>query len=347
VVTTRKLGRSVLGLVRKFLYHASNWPIFVSISIFKLQQFWFWLLLRPRWLIKPIASTTTSNPDSSDLVKFAFSSLDHWDSRYSVTRLKTRSKDSILIDGVLLSVSSSVTGLCDSFWFADAEDPRLILYNEKVYVYIQKAKIIQGKVLDCDIFLVDACTGKFHKLVAPFSYNGKNWIAYENKSSLFFLYSLQPLVILKVPTNELAGDEILMTQISGPKVPDLKWGDDFGFIGEVRGGTPLREIDSNQYLGFTHITPKGSRKSEHYMGVFIYDALLKTARHLPLTSQLRGRLFDPYGIDIVDDFVHVFYSSSVNIPEKDKMPVSSKTVTFSKSILISAIKENGVDISDV
>jgi hypothetical protein len=347
VVTTRKLAIGVLGLARKFLYHANNWPIIVSYSVFKLEQFWFWLLLRPSWLIKPISSVTTSNPDSSDLIKFAFSSLDHENFRYSVTRLKTRSKNSILIDGVLLSVSNSVTGVSDSFWLANAEDPRLILFNEKVYVYIQKARIIQGKVLDCDIYLVDACSGKFHKLVAPFSYNGKNWVAYENNSSLFFLYSLQPLVILKAPTNELASDEIFMTQISGPKVPDLQWGDDFGYIGEIRGGTPLWEFDSNQYLGFTHITPKGSRKSEHFMGVFIYDASLKTVRHLPITSQLRGRLFDPYGIKIVDDSVHVFYSSSVNIPELDKMPVSSRTVTFSKSTLVSAIKENGVDIGDV
>lgn len=60
-----------------------------------------------------------------------------------------------------------------------------------------------------------------------------------------------------------------------------------------------------------------------------------------LRDQAIGRLFDPFGINIVEDRVEVQFSGSVDIPELEGMPVDLQTVTFSKKELVKAILDTG------
>lgn len=335
-----------LGLrrLRNLLFFIYRWPIIVAILIFKFDQFWFRFLLRPAWLHKPISVSIKSNPTNSDFVGFAYSTLFHDNSRYSVIRLTTRKSNSIHIEGVLVTVDRNLNGKLSSFWLENAEDPRLLLFNDKVYIYIQVARFQEGRVIDCDIYLVDVETKVHHKLIPPFSYSGKNWIPYDKNGSLFFIYSLQPLIVLKIPTKNLDVESIFLTQVFGPVVRELAWGDELGFIGEIRGGTPFLQIDECNYLAFSHITPKGSRKTDHFMGALIYNSNDYLVRHLPITARRNARMFDPFGISIVDDTVQVDYSSSIFTPHWGKMPVASATVIFSKSELLRSVNDDGFEL---
>ena len=51
---------------------------------------------------------------------------------------------------------------------------------------------------DCKIFLYDPNSNKTYKINSPFNFNGKNWVPISGSNSLIFVYSIDPLVILKV-----------------------------------------------------------------------------------------------------------------------------------------------------
>jgi hypothetical protein len=252
----------------------------------------------------------------------------------------TRTNSSIAIEGVIATIKCKSTKNIKTLWIEKAEDPRLIVFNNKVYIYIQKPFILDGKIIDTDIFLVDANSGSHHKLISPFGYSGKNWIAYEENQSLFLVYSLQPLVILQVPAGQINNETVFMTQFSGPNLAQLSWGDDLGIFGEIRGGTSFLKID-DYYVAFTHITPRGASKTDHSLGFLVLNTDSLIAKHIPLTSQMKGRLYDPYGLNLKGDKIEVHISCSINIPDLNPMPVASITATFWISDLIKAVIEKG------
>ena len=79
--------------------------------------------------------------------------------------------------------------------FNYAEDPKLFVYKNKILLYFQKKHKLRR---DCEIFLYDPNSNKTYKINSPFNFNGKNWVPISGLNSLIFVYSIDPLVILKV-----------------------------------------------------------------------------------------------------------------------------------------------------
>ena len=79
--------------------------------------------------------------------------------------------------------------------FNNTLDPKLFKYKNKILLYFQKMHSLRN---DCEIFLYDTHLKKTYKINSPFKFNGKNWIPFSGLNSLFFIYSIDPLIILKV-----------------------------------------------------------------------------------------------------------------------------------------------------
>ena len=81
--------------------------------------------------------------------------------------------------------------------FKGAHDPKLFEYRNKILLYFQRTSKNKKKI-DCEIFLYDPHLNKVYKINSPFKFNGKNWIIMSGLNSLIFIYSVYPLIILKV-----------------------------------------------------------------------------------------------------------------------------------------------------
>ena len=80
-------------------------------------------------------------------------------------------------------------------FFIKSMDPKLFKYKNKILLYFQRKHQLRR---DTKIFLHDPNTNKTYNINSPFKYNGKNWVPISGLNSLIFVYSINPLVILKV-----------------------------------------------------------------------------------------------------------------------------------------------------
>jgi hypothetical protein len=124
-------------------------------------------------------------------------------------------------------------------------------------------------------------------------FNGKNWIPFEKDDQLYFIYSLEPLVILQLYFDQQ--DTPALKQIFCSKEFKPRWEIDFAnSIGQVRGGTPGIRFEQN-IIGFTHEVHHVPNYQFHTLGLFILNLSDFKLRLHPLSDLAPGFLIDPYG----------------------------------------------------
>jgi hypothetical protein len=213
-----------------------------------------------------------------------------------------------------------------------AEDARVFHFSGKMYLYYQVSFVRDDGTLDCKIYVFDPLVSAYWEVRSPFNFNGKNWIPFENSGELYFIYSLEPLIVLKVKTwrQTYIQTEIYYDQ-SSLRSSDIVWGDEIGFFGSIRGGSQLIEVDKDIHLGFTHITPENILKFSHQAGVILFNFREMNFQHLVLTKLKPGFLVDPFGIEIQNRMVRMFYSYSINNPHEFTSTVGSSSALFDLS----------------
>jgi hypothetical protein len=217
-----------------------------------------------------------------------------------------------------------------------AEDARVFQFEDSLFIYYQVAVRREDDSLDCDIYLFDPSRSITVPILSPIPFNGKNWIPYEYQGSLFFVYSLEPLIVLQTIewTDEGLILEIVYTAENGSPI-NLAWGDNLGFFGGIRGGSQLISLGDHEYLAFTHVTPSGVLKFSHQAGVLLFNAKEISYKHAFLTSLKPGLLVDPFGIQISANVIEMSYSYSINNPHDATSIVGSSIATFHLSDLLS------------
>ena len=84
-------------------------------------------------------------------------------------------------------------------------------------------------------------------------FNGKNWIPVSGINSLIFVYSIDPLVILKV-VDLKKGKMKAITKVKKEFRPEWNEKIDSSLVGRKRGGSPMVKVGNNKYLGIGHST---------------------------------------------------------------------------------------------
>ena len=185
--------------------------------------------------------------------------------------------------------------------FKHGNDPKLFKYRNKILLYFQKT--FKGR-LDCEICLYDSQLNKVYKINSPLKFNGKNWIPISGLNSLIFIYSVYPLIILKV-VNLNKGRMKVINKIEKGIKPSWNTKDiALSFVGSKRGGSPVVKVNNYTYLGIGHSTEYFNSKykflgSKHKAYVYLFDFKKNNYYTNYLTSNQLGWL-DCFGAELIN-----------------------------------------------
>ena len=287
----------------------------------------FGSVVRIKWKISPIKIKQIHKPDNGLLAPFAYS--------------RASSSSGILESYRVISHLDSTASLNSTIWclsnsqakhsgiIPGAEDARVFQFAEKLYLYYQVSFVRDNGSLDCRIHVFEPISSETWEVRSALNFNGKNWIPFEKSGELYFIYSLEPLILLKVKKwrRGFIEAEVFYDQ-SSMRSSKLVWGDEKGFFGSIRGGSQLIEVQHNIYLGFTHITPEKILKFSHQAGVILFNFTEMSFQHFELTKLTPGLLVDPFGIEVENSKVRMFYSYSINNPHEFTSTVGSSSALF-------------------
>jgi hypothetical protein len=205
----------------------------------------------------------------------------------------------------------------------NGEDPRLFFYMQEPWIYIQIYDEIGG---DVEIRIRNLVTNIEFQLCSPLDFNGKNWIPFEKENQLHFIYSLEPLVVLKLSFND-QGLPVLK-QIFSTKEFKPSWEIDFiKSIGRVRGGTPGIKFEE-KIIGFTHSVHASPNYQFHTLGLFVLNLNDFELKLNPLSELSPGFLIDPYGAIVSKRKIQLFCSVVEGDLHKSDSNVANITIIF-------------------
>jgi hypothetical protein len=180
--------------------------------------------------------------------------------------------------------------------FESGEDPRLFMFNSQNWIMIQKF-IPNDK--DIEITIHNLETNESFTLQSPLGFNGKNWVPYEYESHLYFIYSLEPFVVMRAifAKNEI----ILIIEKEEEGFKPIWEHEPIHSIRWVRGGTPAVKVPNKQYFaGFSHSINNNEDIHAHTFGIYLFNPRTFKIQHTPLSKYKRHLLIDPYGLRISD-----------------------------------------------
>ena len=185
------------------------------------------------------------------------------------------------------------------------------------FYYIFKEHLKIKKKIDCEIFLYDPHLNKVYKIHSPFKFNGKNWIAMSGLNSLIFIYSVYPLIILKV-VNLNKGRMKVINKIEKGIKPRWERYIESTFCGSKRGGSPVVKVNNYTYLGIGHSTEYFNSKfkflgSKHKAYVYLFD-FKKNNYYTNYLTRNPFSWVDSYGAELINkgNKIRFHFSFSTN-----------------------------------
>ena len=172
-------------------------------------------------------------------------------------------------------------------------DPKLFVYKNKILLYFQKKHKLRR---DAKIFLHDPNSNKTYKINSPFNFNGKNWVHISGLNSLIFVYSIDPLIILKV-VDLNKGKMKAITKVKKGFNPAWQVSDiRSSFVGSKRGGSPMVKVGNHRYLGIGHSSTYILKKFLHLGSsqrayIYFFDFKKKIYYINYLTNNKIGHLY--------------------------------------------------------
>ena len=164
------------------------------------------------------------------------------------------------------------------------EDPRLFIYKDELYCI---SWTFNHNKKDLDIFLYNITTRTKTSLHnADLRYNGKNWTPFVYNGSLYFIYALQPLVILKYVEPDLV--KLHYSEVNTNHINSLSFGS--GGIGNIRAGS--QSIYKN---GALHLFSRTGTPNPHIIHFTTLDPVTFKTDTICLEPDRRSGVHDPYG----------------------------------------------------
>ena len=150
------------------------------------------------------------------------------------------------------------------------DDPRLFIFANQAHAMIQ---IFDERKKDIEVRLLNLVTGASFSLHSPFGFNGKNWVPFEFKGELHFLYALSPKVILVLREY---GNGHSLEKLNFPEGFYPVWEHNLEkSIGIYRGGSPALQISPDKFFGFSHAINPNQDIHAHRLGIYSYQCLIK------------------------------------------------------------------------
>jgi hypothetical protein len=187
------------------------------------------------------------------------------------------------------------------------EDPRLFVYANQAHAMIQ---IFDNLKKDINISILNLETGQKFNLQSPFGFNGKNWVPFEFKGELYFLYALSPIVILVLREY---GNGNSLENLNIPEKFNPVWEHNLEeSIGIYRGGSPALQISPDKFFGFSHAINPNQDIHAHRLGIYSLTMSNQRLDHEFLTEYKEKFLVDPYGLQIANNQVIVDGSMAID-----------------------------------
>jgi len=207
------------------------------------------------------------------------------------------------------------------------EDPRLFFHGENAFMYFIEYE--DSKASDCKNYIVDLEKNLQSELRSLTQFSGKNWIPFSLNPEIYFIYSLEPLSVLKL---EKKGDYFqIVAQSNQEKFTKAHWGDDKKIFSQIRGGTPFIRVSENEYLSLTHITPTGHFKGQHRIGALLFE--LKSGKFIHAT--LSRNLIPNQGLDPFSIMNKIGENTQIQVWLSSVLGNLHEETSFSQSFLIS------------
>jgi hypothetical protein len=209
------------------------------------------------------------------------------------------------------------------------EDPRLFIFGNQAHAMIQ---IFDETKKDIDIQILNLETGQRFSLHSPFGFNGKNWVPFEFKGELHFLYALSPKVVLVLREY---GNGNSLEILSFPKKFNPVWEHNLEeSIGIYRGGSPALQISPDQFLGFSHAINSNQDIHAHRLGIYSLTMSDQKLNHVFLTEYKENFLIDAYGLQIAAGQVLLDGSMAID----DIHEIESRIFNFRMYFELSAVE---------
>lgn len=175
------------------------------------------------------------------------------------------------------------------------EDPRLFIFANQAHAMIQ---IFDESKKDIEVRLLNLVTGASFSLHSPFRFNGKNWVPFEFKGELHFLYALSPKVILVLREY---GNGYSLEKLNFPENFYPVWEHNLEeSIGIYRGGSPALQISRDKFFGFSHAINPNQDIHAHRLGIYSLTMSDQRLNHIFLTEYKEKFLIDAYGLQIAN-----------------------------------------------
>lgn len=167
--------------------------------------------------------------------------------------------------------------------FTKGEDPRLFVHNEELKCITW---VWNPERHDLDMYLINFNQNTKIKLNnLDINFNGKNWVPFVYNNELYFIYSLEPLIILKF--DGVANVSVFYSDIDKNKLNTLRW--NVG-IGNMRAGSKGIQFGNNVIL-FSRTASPGP----HIIHVTSINMENYSVTHECLEKTRTSGVHDPYG----------------------------------------------------
>ena len=286
-------------------------------------------LLEVDWLVKPLESETLTRTTRGDLTEMAIGQRQSDGSLLQASRILKRSNKDLRGIGIYWQLDfedTHTTGFINL-----GEDPRIFEFRGELWIHYQ---IRIQDLDDCETYIFNARENITLQLRVNEKSQGKNWTAFEYQNDLYFVYSFDPFNLYKASLSDHHQySPILLSSVdlkvkktnSFTRSDQVKTG-----IGAIRGGTPLVEVQSGLFVGFTHVNLGDKFEKSHHMGFIELDLINRSVTHKGVTKSRLNLLTAPYSLEhLQEGKIAVNYNCSAGSVHNLHQPITNKKSTFS------------------
>jgi hypothetical protein len=228
-----------------------------------------------------------SHFDNREMIEVALSVECYNDTLYGISRRLDLNDENSPSSGwrsdLMLKELNDQFEEVQSEFITKGEDPRMFVFRNEL---MSITWVWNAEKRDLDMYLVNCNKGTktlLHNLDIPF--NGKNWVPYIYDDSLYFIYSLEPLIILKFMEPNLV--MLHHSDVHPEKLAGIGWGHG---VGNLRAGSKGIQFGEMVYL-FSRTASPGP----HIIHFTILDHKNHKLYHKNLEPHRNSGVHDPYG----------------------------------------------------
>ena len=285
-------------------------------------------LLKIDWQIQPVKSVSLTPTTRGDLAEMAIGTRSSGGNVLRASRILKRLN--MELRGIAVYWQLDSEDSCTQGLINYAEDPRIFEFRGELWIHYQIRNEESG---DYDTYMFNPREKVTIKLLVTENFQGKNWSAFEYQNDLYFIYSFSPFKLYKAllsnfhknSTTLLSCIDLDMKIVNSLTRPDQA----MTGIGAIRGGTPMLEVESAVFVGFTHVNLGDQFEKSHHIGFVELDLNNRTIIFRDVTQSRLNLLSAPYCVELLKEGqIAVNYNCSTGSVHNLFQPITNKRSTF-------------------